>query len=127
MTKRIVKYKDWRGWWDGMRSKMMQSGAKAAATSLSAFMSTNAIATLPIELVKNTGITWKAAIVLAIGQFALHSFYEGVNYIATKPDPDIIIKECQSDPVAFVKSEIQPEITEVKGENNEKTNTPTGN
>ena len=67
------QYTDWRGWWDGMRSKAMKAGAEAITTQLGAWFTTNAVATLPVDALHGVGLNYKTAL-----------------YVQQKPDPDVV-------------------------------------
>lgn len=78
----IHKYKDWRGWFDGLRSKAMEAGATSVATLLG----TNGVAALHIPGLNDIGLHWKTA----VAQFGAHVLLAAANYIRTKPDPNVI-------------------------------------
>ena len=86
----VKKYNDWRGWWEGLRSKAMKAGAEAVTTQLGAWFTTNAVATLPVEALHGVGLNYKTAIVALVIQFTVRVVYAAALYVQTRPDPDVI-------------------------------------
>ena len=84
------QYTDWRGWWDGMRSKAMKAGAEAITTQLGAWFTTNAVATLPVDALHGVGLNYKTALVALVVQFMVRVIYAAALYVQQKPDPDVV-------------------------------------
>ena len=111
----LKKYQDWRGWWEGLRSKMMKAGAEALATNITAMLGTNGVASMGIPGLGDIAMGWKTAVATTLIQFTLRTVLAAVLYIQTKPDPDLVERESNSDPEAFTKNNTaatppQPEI-----------------
>lgn len=85
----IHKFKDWRGWLDGLRSKATQ----AFFTSLFTLATTNGIASSGIDALKDVGMNWKAALM----QCAIHAIIAASAYIKDQPDPPVITEECPTE------------------------------
>jgi hypothetical protein len=86
----VQKFYDWKGWFEGMRSKAMKAGAEAITTQLGAWFTTNAVATLPIDALHNVGLNYKTAIVALVVQFAVRVVYAAALYVQQQPDPEVI-------------------------------------
>ena len=84
------KYADWRGWWDGMRSKAMKAGAESLTTSIGALITTNAAANMQIPGCEGIGMGWKTALATMVVQFSLRVGFAAAQYVANKHDPDEI-------------------------------------
>lgn len=93
----IRKYKDWRGWWDGLRSKAMKAGGESIATNLTALLATNGVANLGIESLKDVAMGWKTALATLFIQFALRTGVAAAQYVAAKPDPDVLTEETKTE------------------------------
>ena len=89
----IHKYKDWRGWLDGLRSKAMKAGAESISTNLGAMIATNGVANMGIDALKDVGMNWKTALFTLIIQFAIRTGFAAAQYVAAKPDPEEITTE----------------------------------
>jgi hypothetical protein len=88
----IRKLKDWRGWWDGMRSAVMKAGAGAIMTNTATLIGTNGVAAT-IPQLDSIRMHWQTAL-CAIGvQFGMHVLYAGAKYVFEKPDPDVVEQE----------------------------------
>lgn len=81
----LKKYRDWRGWLDGLRSKSMQ----AFGTALVTFLTTNGIAGLGIDALKDIGLDWRQGLL----QCAVHAAIAAGKYVQDKPDPDLVDDE----------------------------------
>ena len=90
---KIIKYKDWSGWWDGLRSKAMKAGAESLATNVTALLATNGVANLGIEGLKDVAMGWKTALATMVIQFSLRTIAAAAQYVAAKPDPDVETEE----------------------------------
>lgn len=99
----IHKYKDWRGWLDGLREKAMEAGA----TSISTFLTSNGVDSLNIPGLHHVGLDWRTA----LGLFCIHTVLAATNYVRTKPSPDVVTVETDSNPAAFTKPPTQPPTT----------------
>lgn len=86
----IHKYKDWRGWLDGLRSVAMKTGAEAIVTNLTGWIGSNGVANIGIDFLKDTAMSWKTALMLLGVQFTLRTGLAVFTYIQNKPDPEII-------------------------------------
>lgn len=86
----IKRYTDWGGWWDGMRSKAMKAGAESITTNLGALISTNAVANMGIDALKDMGMNWKTFLFTMLIQFLVRVIFAAAQYIASKPDPDVV-------------------------------------
>lgn len=86
----IKKLKDWSGWWDGLRSKAMRAGAESVVTNLTALTTTNAIAGMGIDALKDIGMNWKTFLITMALQFLVRVGLSAALYVQNKPDPDII-------------------------------------
>lgn len=93
----IKKFKDWKGWLDGLRSKAMKAGAEAVVTNLGALMGTNAVASMGIDALKDLGMNWKQFLFTMAAQFAIRTTFAAATYVANKPDPDIIEQSIDTD------------------------------
>lgn len=82
---KLKKYRDWRGWLDGLRSKSMQ----AFATAISTMLATNGVASMGIDALKDVGLDWRQALL----QAAIHAAIAAAGYIKDKPDPDLVDDE----------------------------------
>jgi hypothetical protein len=96
----IKKIKDWRGWWDGLRSKAVKAGCESLATNLTAMLSTNGVANMHIPGMEGIGMTWKTALATALVQFFLRTAAAAVSYVSNKPDPDIIEQSFETEIVS---------------------------
>ncbi len=85
----IQKFKDWRGWWDGLRVNVV----KTVGTTGISFLGTNGLDSLGVS---GVGMNWKTA----IGQFAVHIAYEVFSYLKDKPDAQTITDEVQTTIIA---------------------------
>lgn len=92
----IKKYADWKGWFDGLRSKAMKAGAESLATNIGALLSTNGIASMGIPHLQDIGMNWKTALATMVVQFVLRTGFAAAQYIAAKPDPDTITEETET-------------------------------
>lgn len=92
----IHKYKDWSGWWDGLRSCVMRTGATAIVTQLTALIGTNGVAHLGIPGLTDIGINYKTALAQLLIQFAIHTALAASTYVMNKPDPDVITETCET-------------------------------
>lgn len=84
------KYHDWRGWWDGLRSKAMQAGAESLVTNLGALFITNGMANMQIPGMTGAAMSWKTAVITTASQFGVRVIFAAAKYVAGKPDPDVI-------------------------------------
>jgi hypothetical protein len=89
----IKKYTDWRGWLDGLRSKAMKAGAESLVTNLSAMLATNGVASMGIPHLQDIGMSWKTALATMFIQFTLRAGLAAAQYVAAKPDPDVVQEE----------------------------------
>ena len=92
----IQKITDWRGWWDGMRSKAFKAGAESITTSLGALVTTNAAVGLKVPGLSDIGMGWKTAIATMLIQFTLRVVFAAAQYVANKPDPDVITETVET-------------------------------
>ena len=92
----IRKFQEWQGWWDGLRSKAMKAGAESITTNLGALMGTNAIANMGIDALKDMGMNWKTFLFTMVLQFAIRVLFAGAQYVANKPDPDVITETIET-------------------------------
>ena len=92
----IHKFKDWSGWWDGLRSKAMRAGAEALGTSITAMLGTNGVASMNIPGLDGIAMSWKTAVATTLIQFTLRTILAAVVYIQSKPDPDIIEEKTET-------------------------------
>lgn len=86
----IKKYRDWKGWLDGMRSKAFKAGAESLVTNLSALVGTNGVASMGIPGLNDLGMNWKQALFTCLLQFVLRVGFAAALYVQNKPDPDMI-------------------------------------
>jgi len=93
----VRKYKDWSGWWDGLRAKAME----AAATSVATLLGTNGLAAMHIPGLNDIGQDWKTA----MAQFAAHTVLAAANYVRTKPSPDVVEETIETAIIAKEKNE----------------------
>lgn len=84
------KFTDWRGWLDGMRSKAMKAGAESLTTNIGALITTNGVANMKVPGLEDIGMGWKTAIATCCIQFTLRVVFAAAQYVANKPDPDVI-------------------------------------
>lgn len=84
------KFRDWSSWWDGLRTQSVKAGATSLVTNLTLFMSTNAVAALPIDALKTSGENWKTLCIGLVAQFGLHTLLAAAQYIQNNPDAQII-------------------------------------
>jgi len=91
-----IKHKDWSGWWDGVRSKMMKAGAEALSTNLTALLGTNGVDALNIPGLDGIGMSWKTAVATMLIQFVLRSAKAGSDYIRDNPDPAVITETVET-------------------------------
>lgn len=82
-------HKDWRGWWDGLRSKAMKAGAEAIVTNLSGLIATNGVAST-VPAFHAVAMTWETAVATTCIQFAIRVVVAAATYVQSKPDPDTI-------------------------------------
>lgn len=92
----IKKYRDWRGWFDGLRSAAMKAGAVSLATNIAAILGSNGVAAM-VPTLNDFVLTWKAALFTTTFQFVMHAIGAAAQYIAAKPDPEIKVKETQTE------------------------------
>lgn len=86
----VKKYKDWRSWWDGLRTAALKAGATSVVTNLSVLMTTNAVSSMNIPGIQNVGENWKTFLIGLLFQFAIHTAYATALYVQNKPDADIV-------------------------------------
>lgn len=86
-TKKIT---DWRGWLEGMRSKAFKAGAESLTTNIGALFTTNGLANMKVPGLEGIGMGWKTAIATCLIQFSLRVIFAAAQYVANKPDPDVI-------------------------------------
>lgn len=75
----------------------MKAGAESLSTSLGAMLATNGVANLGIESLKDVGMNWKTAIATMLIQFAIRTGYAASQYVANKPDPDVVVDDTNND------------------------------
>ena len=92
----IIKKQDWNDWWDGMRSKAMKAGAESLTTNVGALLSTNGLANMKIPGLQDIGMGWKTAIATCLIQFTLRVVFAAAQYVANKPDPDVITETVET-------------------------------
>ena len=92
-TKKIT---DWRGWLEGMRSKAFKAGAESLTTNLGALFTTNGLANMKVPGLEGIGMGWKTAIATCLIQFALRTGVAAAQYVAAKPDPDVITETVET-------------------------------
>jgi hypothetical protein len=92
----LRKYQDWAGWWYGMRTKMMQAGAEALVTNITALLGTNGVASMQIPGLTDIGLGWKTALATFVIQFLLRILLAAAIYIQNKPDPDVVVVDPQA-------------------------------
>lgn len=97
----IHKYKDWSGWWDGLRSKSMRAGAEAITTNLGGLLTTNGLAAT-VPGLSDIGMSWKTAIATTLIQFSVRIVLAAAKYVQDKPDPDVIEETIET---GFLKKE----------------------
>ena len=85
----LKKLKDWKGWWDGLRSKAMRAGGESISANVGALLATNGIASMAPSL-GDIALSWKAFLATTLIQFALRVTLAAAEYVKTKPDPDPI-------------------------------------
>jgi len=76
------KYKDWRGWWDGLRINLVKTIGTTGVT----FLGTNGLDSIGVQ---GVGMNWKTA----CAQFGVHVAFEIFTYLKNKPDADVITEE----------------------------------
>lgn len=103
----IHKYKDWRGWWDGLRSKAMKAGAEAIVTNVSGLFLTNGVAAT-IPALHPVGMSWETAVATTLVQFIVRIVVAAATYIQNKPDPDIVEEELKTEFVTKPDPTIKP-------------------
>jgi hypothetical protein len=86
----LKKLTDWRGWWDGLRSKAMKAGGESLSTGIGALLTTNGLAGMKVPGCEDIGMGWKTALISMFVQFALRVALAAAQYVAAKPDPDTI-------------------------------------
>jgi len=91
------KFTDWHGWFDGMRSKAMKAGAESITTSIGALLTTNGLAGMKVPGCADLGMGWKTAIATMLIQFSLRVIFAAAQYVAGKPDPDVIPETVDTD------------------------------
>lgn len=87
---KIHKYRDWSGWWDGMRAKALKAGAEAIGTSATALLGTNGVASMQIPGLTDIGMGWKTALATMFIQFSLRVVAAGAAYVQAQPEPELI-------------------------------------
>lgn len=92
----IKKYKDWRGWFDGLRSVALKAGAESLVVNLSAVVGSNGVAAMVPHL-NDFVLTWKAALFTATFQFVMRALLAAAQYVANKPDPDVKTEEVNTE------------------------------
>ena len=92
----IIKRKDWSDWWDGLRSKAMKAGAESIGTNFTALLATNGVASMGIPGLSGVGMGWKTAIATCCIQFVLRTGVAAAQYVANKPDPDVITETVET-------------------------------
>lgn len=86
----LKKYRDWRGWLDGMRSKVMKATGEAVVAQTAAYTGTNLLKEAGIN---DVAMTIKVAIVAALSQIFIRVITSAAQYVANKPDPDVVVEE----------------------------------
>lgn len=84
------KHLDWSNWWQGLRSKAMKAGAESITTNIGAMLSTNGVASMGIPHLDDIGMNWKTAVATTVIQFSLRVMFAAAQYVANKPDPDMV-------------------------------------
>jgi len=102
----IHKFKDWRGWLDGLRSKAMKAGAESLVTNLGALLGSNGIASLGVPHLQDIGLNWKQFIGLLLAQFFIRTSFAAAQYVANKPDPDEVTEDVKTE--ILEKKDIKP-------------------
>lgn len=92
----IKKYRDWKGWWDGMRSKAFKAGAESLTTSIGALIGTNGVASMGIPGLSDLGMNLKQALFACLLQFTLRVGFAAALYVQNKPDPDMITETVET-------------------------------
>lgn len=88
----IHKFKDWRSWWDGLRTKALKAGAESIATNVTAMLGSNGVASM-VPALHDYALSWKTALVTTGSQFVLRTVLAASQYVAEKPDADIVTEE----------------------------------
>lgn len=97
---KIHKYRDWSGWWDGMRSKALKAGAEAIGTNATALLGTNGVASMQIPGLTDIGMGWKTALATMVIQFTLRVIVAGAAYIQAQPEPELITEVTDTQQIA---------------------------
>lgn len=88
-----MQRKDWRKWWDGLRSCAFRTGGIAVATQLGSLLTTNGVANFKIPGLSDIGMSWKTALVSLVVQFAIHTGKAIATYVSENPDPPVTTEE----------------------------------
>lgn len=100
----IKKLKDWKGWFDGLRSVAMKAGAEAVFTNLSGLIATNGVAAT-IPALDGLRLHWQTAILTTVVQFGIRTGVAAAKYVMDKPDPDLVEVEI---PTVFISKPTEP-------------------
>ena len=76
------KFKDWRGWLDGLRVNLF----KTIGTTGISFLGTNGVDSIGLH---GVGMNWRTA----IAQFGVHIAFEVFTYLKNKPDAETVAEE----------------------------------
>lgn len=86
----VTKYRDWHGWWAGLRTAAMKAGATSVVTNLSVLVTTNTVSSLNIPGIQDVGENWKTFLIGLVFQFMLHTVYAMALYVQANPDANTV-------------------------------------
>ena len=89
----IQQLKDWKTWWDGLRTAALKAGATSITTNLAVLASTNTVSNMGIPGFTHVGEGIKTFLVGLLAQFALHTVYAIAQYVQANPDAATITQE----------------------------------
>jgi hypothetical protein len=84
----IKHYTNWRGWWLGMRPKLLKAVGEGGMTALSSFGVCNMATALPADFLKKAGMSWETMVIVLLGTIAVRLLAAGFSYIAANPEPE---------------------------------------
>ena len=88
----IKKFKDWRGWWEGLRINL----TKTIGTTGVTFLGTNGVDAIGLH---GVGMNWRTA----LAQFGVHCAFEIFTYLKDKPDAPVVSVEVDTETITKPK------------------------